>query len=155
MREKGFTFIELIVSMAILAILLGIAIPNFTQFYSAMNLNEVSDQVAVDIGYARDYASKRDRELQVTLNEDDGNYSVSSRFDGGVYEDLLLPSEGDNNVTLPATFTLSHDDDGEMTINFTAAGTPEGDEDITFMLSGGSETKTIVLHHKTGLVTVE
>ena len=155
MSEKGFTFVELIVSMAILAILLGIAIPNFSQYYRAVNLNEVADQVAVDIGYSRDYASIRYSELRVTLNEDEGSYSVSSRFDGEVYEDLLLLSEGDNSVTLPAAFTLSHDDDGELTINFTAAGTPEGDEDISFTLSGGSETKTITLHHITGLVTIE
>lgn len=53
---KGFTFIELIVVVAVMSIFAGLAIPTFTDAYADYKVESAAGRIAADIRYARSYA---------------------------------------------------------------------------------------------------
>lgn len=81
--SRGYTLIELMVVIVVLAILTGIALPNFRDF---IRRNAVSSQVnalLADVQYARNEAVSR-RVITVMCASTDGATCASgNRFDGG------------------------------------------------------------------------
>lgn len=62
---KGFTLIELMVTIAVLAILLAMAAPSFAEFAERQALRGTADNIIGVIGLAKEEAAKRDRLVQV------------------------------------------------------------------------------------------
>ncbi len=61
---KGFTLVEVIVAIAILAILLAIAIPSFNKYKKSFEITSQFNQIESDLNYAKAYAFTR----KVTVN---------------------------------------------------------------------------------------
>lgn len=61
MREKGFTLNEIVIVLAILAILIGIAIPNFISMKKKADVNSVANQLFAMIN---DLYEKMDSEME-------------------------------------------------------------------------------------------
>ena len=57
-RQKGFTLIELMVAIAILAIMTAIAIPNFSEWVAKRRVASVAEKVASQIRFARAEAAR-------------------------------------------------------------------------------------------------
>ena len=57
-RQKGFTLIELMVTIAILAIMTAIAIPNFSEWVAKRRVASVAEKVASQIRFARAEAAR-------------------------------------------------------------------------------------------------
>jgi type IV fimbrial biogenesis protein FimT len=65
--RRGFTLIELIVTIALAAILLTLVIPSFSGFLSKRRVEGVANELATDLQYARSEAVARNRGVSVTF----------------------------------------------------------------------------------------
>lgn len=74
-KSRGFTLIELVVTISVLAILLAIAIPSFNEFRQRSALRGATDQVISFWSNARFEALKRNQLIKVGLiRTDDSNF---------------------------------------------------------------------------------
>lgn len=69
---RGFTAIELMVTISILAILLGIAAPSFASFTANQRLRAASFDLRTDLILARNEALKRNRSVTIRRREGTG-----------------------------------------------------------------------------------
>lgn len=68
MRHRGFTLIELMVGLAILAILLVLGIPTMTHFLDSSRLKAATTSFSSGLQYARSQAVSRNERVQFTSN---------------------------------------------------------------------------------------
>lgn len=66
----GFTLIELMATVAVAAILLGLAVPSLTSTLGRARLEGVANELSVDVQYARSESIRR--RATVTLGVDAG-----------------------------------------------------------------------------------
>ena len=71
-RSYGFTLIELMVALAVLAIVMVMAVPSFMEFRQRSALQGAADQFVSAWDQARFEALRRDRQLFVTVRNDSG-----------------------------------------------------------------------------------
>lgn len=70
LRSSGFTLIELMVSIAVLAVLMALAVPSFIEFRQRAALRGATDQLVSVWGDARFEALKRNRLVKVVIKGD-------------------------------------------------------------------------------------
>jgi prepilin-type N-terminal cleavage/methylation domain-containing protein len=80
--SQGLTLVELILCMAILAVLLAIASPLLAQFSTGYRLRAATRELATDLQFARLLAVKENRNFQVIC--DTNSYQVVRVNDGFV-----------------------------------------------------------------------
>ena len=92
-RQKGFTLIELMVTIAILAIMTAIAIPNFSEWVAKRRVASVAEKVASQIRFARAEAARLNKPVYLCPveikenakpNEEDGQF-CQYRYAGSGY----------------------------------------------------------------------
>lgn len=71
----GFTLIELMITVAIVAILLGIAIPSFTTLIQNNRLTSITNSFLSSLSYARNEAIKRGSQITMINRGTAGNWS--------------------------------------------------------------------------------
>jgi type IV fimbrial biogenesis protein FimT len=128
-HHAGFTLVELMIVIAILAVLLGVAAPAFRSFIVEQRLRATSADLRIAMMTARSEAVKRNRDVAVTpLSGDWSNgWEILNPVSG--QPDILnhiVPAESEISVTL----------DTGSTVGFTAAGRAE--ESIAFEVAVGS-----------------
>ena len=102
MIKKGFTLVELIIVVAILAILAAFAVPNYFNFLKTVTITEQTEKVAAELRYIRDYAAARSIPCVLTItapNVTPGSYRFNEDNSGG--EDIVLPSEPTVEIPFP------------------------------------------------------
>lgn len=78
--SRGFTLVELTVTMAVVAVLATLAVPSFSSMMTRGRLKNAAEQVRADFNYARTEAMKRNRTVYISFkNSADGGwcYGVS------------------------------------------------------------------------------
>ena len=65
-RSRGFTLIELMVVVALAALLLGLGVPSFTGFIATQRVKTAASDFAVAAVFARSEAIKRNEDVTVT-----------------------------------------------------------------------------------------
>lgn len=92
LRSKGFTIIELMVTIAVLAILITIALPSFESMIEKKRIIGAAESIYSDLQFARSESVKRSRDVLLT---------VTSTASGGCASWSITVTE--NSVPLATT----------------------------------------------------
>ncbi len=154
MAKKGFTLVELIIVVAILAILAAFAVPNYFNFLKTVTITEQTEKVAAELRYIRDYAAARSIPCVLTITAPIGTTGGSYRFnkDNSGGEDIVLPSEPTVEIPFPDNVIVTANLDD---VTFTDTGRP--DEEIRITLTNSQEdlSKDIIINQVTGRVSIQ
>jgi len=75
-RKRGFTLIELVITISILAILIGIAIPTYSAYTDRTQLKVALDQVAIDLRKAQSLAKASVTVYYVEFTANSSSYQI-------------------------------------------------------------------------------
>lgn len=155
-RMKGFTLVELMIVIAIAAILASLAVPSFSSFINNTNQTSAFSQLQGDLNRARSEAIKRNARVLVCNSTTGTSCSADTDWSSG----WVVCFDGDANNDCDATTTSNPNPQvkrsalkGSLTLNVTASpirfnpvGTASGS--FTFTLSGnwdGAQDKSLTV----------
>ncbi|HSE61383.1 MAG TPA: prepilin-type N-terminal cleavage/methylation domain-containing protein [Candidatus Saccharimonadales bacterium] len=153
-RQPGFTLVELLLVMGLVAVLAGITSVNLFSPQTKANINSLTDRLAADIKSQQIKAMSGDSMSASAAQEhgvyiQTGTYTLfkGTAYSGADTDNIPIASEGGVTLstTFPSTQVVFDKGSGEV-IGFT-----NGSNTIT--LSGSGETKTITIN-RYGAVTV-
>ncbi len=136
---RGFTLIELMITIALLSVLLVIAVPSFNEFRQRAALRGAADQVATFWGDARFEALRRNQFVKVGFRTSGANFCLGAATTTNQGDDTTCDCFTANACNVSAYPTNQSDWRGVRV----AAATTLGDDD------GG----VIVINPKRGNVT--
>jgi type IV fimbrial biogenesis protein FimT len=165
LRVQGFTLIEALVVIAIIAILAAIAMPNFNASIQRYRVNAIRDDITASLQLARTTAMSQGVSVFLTRNPVCTGVTFSGTNDWSCGWRVVVDTNRNGNVnvsptdqllqtsTVPAGFTLIHNGTGAGTAsvnqwgqlagtghNFIITAAPYGTNDptsITCITSGG------------------
>lgn len=82
-RQSGFTLIELMITIAIVGILMGIGIPNFQKFVLNNRMSTQANDFMTAIGMARSEAIKRGGRVSICPSADNSSCAASGTWAQG------------------------------------------------------------------------
>lgn len=151
MNEKGFSFFELLLVLAILTVVISLVSVNVTNIFTNNNLNVVSKEITTDLNFTQQKAIEESNRWKVQFNDE--GYVVFSTTD---QNDIIIEkSFSDKEVYLgdtegnynPANDFVEFNYDGGLTqesINFIAL---HNDNDTNIYLLINEVTGKISLHN--------
>ncbi len=95
---KGFSLIELLIVIALIAILAAIAAPNFSKYKDNANLKEAAREISGDIQLYKQRAVAENTRYRMVFDVDNNDYTVE-RDIGGVWNNVITDKKigGENN----------------------------------------------------------
>lgn len=113
-RENGFTLIELMVTVAVMAVLLTVVVPSFTLVIQNNRLVTGANHVVTALNLARSESIKLGQAVNVSANGADWNSGIVVRTAAGTDIRFFEPFTG--NITVTGTVaTVSYQADGRVT----------------------------------------
>jgi type IV fimbrial biogenesis protein FimT len=76
--SRGFTMVELMVGLALAAILAFLAVPAFSHMFARVRVQGVANELSTDIQYARSESVRRRAAVTLAADLDGGGYSITS-----------------------------------------------------------------------------
>ena len=109
----GFTLIELMVSIAIVAIIATLAVPGFTEFSASQRVKAAASSLFISILHARSEAITRD--IIVTLAPISGDWANGWTIQNPAFPDLNLERHDQNsNVVISGPSSLRYRSSGRL-----------------------------------------
>jgi len=131
-RAKGFTLMELVITLGILATLLAVAAPSLDLFSSSYKLRGAAREVATDLQFARLLAVKENKDFRVDISPQ--SYQVVRVSDGNVAKSRNLNADYPN-VTL-TSISIPFDSRGNSMANTVIVTNPRGTRNVTVVSTG-------------------
>ena len=148
-RRRAFSLIELIILLAIIGVLCAIAIPNMISARQGFRMQTASSTVVHRLGEARIESVKRNRQVDVTLDNAARTLTATVTNAGGVTTIIAgqeyLPAGVVFNLGGGATYLISFDSMGRPV-------TPPRAFLVQYPGSGLSRTVTV---QSTGRITIQ
>lgn len=114
-KQIGFTLIELMVTIAVAAVLLTIAVPSFRTFVQSSRLSTQANSIVSALNTARSEAIKRDGTVDVVADSNGWSNGWTVQLDdgtgngGGTLLDTFSGLNGGTNLTTNAGTSISFD----------------------------------------------
>jgi prepilin-type N-terminal cleavage/methylation domain-containing protein len=96
--KEGFTLLELLVAVVVIAIIVAVGIPSFQTMIDRNRLRAVTEELFVDLNYARSESIKQNRIVAVYFN------STSTSWCYGIDDNLVTACDC---ATAPANCTVN------------------------------------------------
>lgn len=141
---EGFTLVELLVTMSVLAVMSAIALPSFQQFMAENRAQGKAVELAAALKTAQTEALRRNREVVFTLTSSvDPSNTLAGNTDGKSWASVTLPLANSSDASTPTVINVGGFTENAADVNLkaTSAG-------ICFLPDG-----TIKSNSATGVTT--
>lgn len=135
-RNHGFSLVELMVVLIVLAIVVSIALPSFTDMIRRTHIDAAGDELVGALRLARSEALQRNLSVQLVPSTSGGNYKDGWRVEenkDGTLKTLRMFNEGFDDAVSCSSCTA--------TVVFTGAGSATSA--ASFKLQDGNLTSCI------------
>ena len=160
--QRGFTVIELMIAVAMIAALVVIGVPSFTSIINSNQSAAKSNAFLSVLKLARTEATKRRQSIIVCASENQTNCTATNSWSDGwiVFEDTDGGNDFDagetiiDTLSLPEDFTVTRASAGPDQIIFAATGLSNSTVAQTFTVCKANTSNGRVLTvERSGLVT--
>jgi type IV fimbrial biogenesis protein FimT len=113
--SRGFTLVELLVTIAVVAILSAIALPSFTHMIQRNEVSSASNRLLADLGYARSEAATRGTYVSVCPSDDGTSCADGAAWESGWIVYTYAPGHAKANTD------FDEGDDANLLLRYTTA----------------------------------
>ncbi|HEU0053952.1 MAG TPA: GspH/FimT family pseudopilin [Longimicrobium sp.] len=139
-RDRGYTLVELMVTLALLGVLLALAWPRLEGFTRASRLRSATDRVSADLTLARLAAVREGRSASLRIDNAGTRYTVVVNASGTLPVDTVkrvtLSSEYPGVVLTPNTGVVTFDSRGMLTSGEADLRTAKGTQKMRIQITG-------------------
>ncbi len=141
-RNRGFTLVELMITLIVMGVVIFIAVPNFADLIRSNRMTTSSNELVIAMQIARSEAVKRGENVEVCARASDGSQSCSGDADTWpdgwlVWHDADDDSTLDSGEVIRAWSPLAEDLDinvGSAAIAFDNQGFSMGSGTVSYVL---------------------
>jgi prepilin-type N-terminal cleavage/methylation domain-containing protein len=137
LRQAGFTLIELMVTIAVAAILGMLVVPNLVSMVQSGQTSVLVNQFPQDVAWARNQAVTTQQPVVMTLGPGNCVWATTVGGTASAEHSMLNPSAQYPNVTCTITGATS------QTLTFTTQGFVNNAPTITVTTANGQQTWTM------------
>lgn len=113
-KERGFTIIELMITLVVAAILLAIAVPSFRSMIADNRLSGTATQVVASLNLARSEAIKRGASVQVASSSGTGDWKNGWSVNVGGTELRHVDAVGGDQTVAGTASSVQFNSRGEL-----------------------------------------
>jgi len=161
--DGGFTLVELMVAMMLMAILFGLALPSISDWRKNLFFRQTARQMTGMLGEARGMAIKENLQHMVVFTPMSSSYQI---FQGNQsYNASYSPSAGQSKRNTPVGVTVRTTSGGTSTANVYVQFNPNGtaklkspsgaDSDNNISVNNGTKQVYLITVAPTGRVTLQ
>ena len=142
--EKGFTLLEVLLSVIILSVMAGLSLPVMASFNGRNDLDVTTQSIAMQLRRAGTYSRGANSDSQWGVHAQSGSVTL---FRGAAY--ASRDTGYDETTPIPSSFTVS----GTSDVVFSKVdGSPSSSGSITLTNTNSNEARTITINAK-GMVS--